>query len=228
MSPEVRAARSSVKPTLVVFDLGGVLVRICRGIDQAAARAGMTIPAEYVAPAKRAERRAVHNEYELGRLTCEEFFARIAATAPGVLTPSDVRVLHERWIIEEYAGVGGLIDDLHAAGVDTGILSNTNHAHWQQIVGPDGDAPAPTAFPSTRKPRHRHASHLLGLSKPDVAVYHAVTRRTGHPAASTVFFDDLEDNIAGARAAGWQAHQIDPAGDTAGQMRGWLVGVGVL
>ena len=43
-----------------------------------------------------------------------------------------------------------------------------------------------------------------------------------------LFFDDLSDNIASARACGWSAEQIDHTGDTARQMAEHLGRHGVL
>ncbi len=37
-----------------------------------------------------------------------------------------------------------------------------------------------------------------------------------------LFFDDAEENVRAARAVGWRAERIDPAGDTARQMTGAL------
>ena len=66
--------------------------------------------------------------------------------------------------------------------------------------------------------RHRFASHLLGLVKPDPAIYRAVERETGHPGSRILFFDDLEANVRGAREVGWTGVRVDPRGDTAAQM----------
>jgi FMN phosphatase YigB (HAD superfamily) len=77
-------------------------------------------------------------------------------------------------------------------------------------------------FPTPSKPKHIHASHLLGLAKPDAAIFHEFARRTGFAPASIIFFDDLADNVNAARAAGWQSHLIDHNADPAAQMRAHL------
>lgn len=204
---------------IVVFDLGGVVVRICRSIAEAAARVNLPVDPILAQPEYIAQRRALHRDYERGLLTCDQFFDRIAATTRGMYTPAQFRALHEAWIIGEYAGVGDLIDDLHRANMPTGALSNTNAAHWAQMSH-IGNRPAIFAAPA--RLRHRHASHLLGLAKPDAAIYHAFARETGFIPNRIVFFDDLAENIQAAQAAGWNAHQIDHTGDTAAQMRAIL------
>jgi HAD superfamily hydrolase (TIGR01509 family) len=75
----------------------------------------------------------------------------------------------------------------------------------------------------------------MRLLKPDREIYHAFARATGFDGAPgsrggpehIVFFDDLPENVAAARAAGWQAFRVDHTGDTAAQMGGVLRGLGV-
>ncbi len=206
---------------LIVFDLGGVIVRICRSIKEAGDRCGIEVRDEDITPERRAERRAIHAQYERGHLSCDAFFTAIAQTTGSRYTPEQFRAMHLAWIIDEYPGVSGLIDDLHAAGLSTGVLSNTNPSHWAQMQ-PTPDASGrtvPPKFPTPAKPHHKHASHLLGLAKPDPQIYHEFARRTGFAPASIIFFDDLNDNIEAARAAGWEADLIDHTGDPAAQMR---------
>jgi HAD superfamily hydrolase (TIGR01509 family) len=211
---------------IVVFDLGGVVVRICRSLKEAGERCGIEVREEDITAERRAERRAIHAEYERGRMGCEEFFVAIAKTTGGKYTPEQFRTMHMSWIIEEYAGVAELIDDLHAAGIATGVLSNTNASHWGQMQGVAGVSAA--KFPATTKPQHRHASHLLGVAKPEVGIYREFEKRVGFMPREIVFFDDLPENIRAAHAAGWGGHVIDHMGDTAGQMRSWLRGQGIL
>lgn len=200
---------------IVVFDLGGVVVRICRSIQEAGRLVGIDVPGTALSPASRAERRAIHARYERGQLACDAFFDEIARTTGGLYAPEQFRAMHLAWITGEYPGVGALIDDLHARGLETGVLSNTNTSHWNQMH-------TPGRFPTVLKARLRHASHLLGLAKPDAAIYAEFARQTGFAPSEIVFFDDLEPNVAAARASGWNAHAIDHAGDTAAQMRAAL------
>lgn len=215
---------------LVVFDLGGVIVRICRSIKEAGQRCGIEVRDEDITPERRAERRAIHAQYERGHLTCDAFFDAIARTTGGRYSPDQFRAMHLAWIIDEYPGVSELIDDLHAASIPTGVLSNTNASHWAQMQ-PTPDASGRIAapkFPTPSKPQHKHASHILGLAKPDAAIYHAFSRATGFAPSSIIFFDDLADNVNAARAAGWHSHLIDHTGDPAAQMRQHLRERGLL
>ncbi len=213
-----------MKPRLVVFDLGGVVVRICRSWKEACAVAGLRYDERAVAPEAVAARKAIVHRHEVGGMTCQEYFEALAATTAGVHTPEEIQRLHDLWITAEYEGVDRLIHDLHAAGLETGVLSNTNAWHWRQLMhGPHG----PAKFPTVGLARHVHASHLLGHRKPDRAVFDAFCRVTGFSGPDIHFFDDLPENIAAAHAAGWGATLIDPHGDPAAQMRTPLRGIGV-
>jgi len=205
--------------TLVVFDLGGVVVRICRSLKEACSAAGVEHHVEMHDERLAQQRRTLVRQFEVGAIGEEEFFGRVAVTSEGRYTLEQFRAIHEAWILEEYAGVGGLIDDLHARGVPTGVLSNTNASHWRQLAPHAEIAGHRARFETPGKARHLHASHLLGLAKPDEAIYHEFSKRTGFAPPDIVFFDDLAENIDGARRAGWTAHQVDHSGDTAAQMR---------
>ena len=55
----------------------------------------------------------------------------------------------------------------------------------------------------------RYISGELGLIKPDPQIYAVVETDTGLAPESLLFTDDREENIAAARARGWQAHLFD-------------------
>lgn len=211
--------------TLVVFDLGGVVVRICRSWQEACRAAGVEHRAGIDTPRVQSDRREVVRRFERGEIGSDEFFARIAAATGGLYQPDEVRRVHAAWLIDEYPGVDALVDELHAVGVETGILSNTNHAHWEIM----GRREPRAIYPTLWRTRHPHASHLLQLSKPDRAIYDEFAKRTGRAArpGEILFFDDLDENVDAARAAGWRSERIDHTGDTAAQMRAYLASHGV-
>jgi 2-haloacid dehalogenase len=58
------------------------------------------------------------------------------------------------------------------------------------------------------------------LAKPDPAIYALAARRFGHAPEAMLFIDDNADNIAAARACGWQAHHFSDAAALATELRG--------
>jgi HAD superfamily hydrolase (TIGR01509 family) len=210
--------------SLVVFDIGGVLVRIARSWSEACAAAGVPARGPGDDEGAWARRRRPVEDYESGRIDHATFIAGIVESEEGRYTAAEVEQVHAAWILEEFPGVLALVDGLHAAGLETGILSNTNDAHWRrQLLG----ASATTRFPALQRVGHPHASHLLGVRKPAPEIYARMAARTGHAPARTLFFDDLPDNVAAARAAGWRAERVDPLGDPAAEMAAFLARHGV-
>ena len=47
-----------------------------------------------------------------------------------------------------------------------------------------------------------------GVLKPEPAIFRLLTARFGLDPAETLFIDDVEANVDGARAAGFQAHRF--------------------
>ena len=62
----------------------------------------------------------------------------------------------------------------------------------------------------------------MGSRKPDRAAFEHVAREIGVPAGRVLFFDDLEENVEGARATGMQAVLVRSPADVAEALRPWL------
>ncbi|WP_195907828.1 HAD-IA family hydrolase [Microbacterium gorillae] len=73
------------------------------------------------------------------------------------------------------------------------------------------NAPHPMAAAARESAWAPHVSHWffsaeLAANKPDPSVYRAVSTATGIAPESIAFIDDREQNVAAARACGWNAH----------------------
>ncbi len=205
---------------LVCFDWGGVILRICRSFAQGCERAGLDVRLDTDDPDLYSVRRTISARYQVGEISEKDFFESVAASTREAYTPDEIARIHDAWLIEEYPGVRELIEALHALdGVRTGMLSNTNARHW---------ARRERDFPAAGLLHHQHASHLLGLAKPDERIFRAFEQETGARASEIAFFDDLPENINAANAAGWRGVLIDHEGDTAAQMRSALGAFGLL
>jgi HAD superfamily hydrolase (TIGR01509 family) len=205
----------------VCFDLGGVLIRICRSWQEGCVAAGLDLRgalnahdsiAGWYAP------REVTDLYQTGRITCDQFATQLADAFGNHYSPDEIMRVHHAWMLGECAGVGAVIHRIHQAGLRTAALSNTNAAHWQRL-------PEFAAFASLQ---HRLASHELGLAKPDEAIYREAERRLGLSGSSILFFDDLSENIEAARTIGWRTAHIDHTGNTAQQIEAGLREHGVV
>lgn len=210
---------------LVCFDLGGIIVRHHRSWATACVAAGIDVRAGSDSPDLVQRRRALTRLHGTGQLACDEFFVEMSRAMNGLYTPAEVSTIHHAWLIDEYADVGPIIDDIHAAGVPTSILSNTNPSHWARQFP---SATGPAEFPTAQKVKLPHASHVLGFIKPDAEIYRAFEDEVGYRGSSILFFDDLVENVEAARALGWRAELIDYKAQTSPQLRRALIAHGVV
>lgn len=220
---------ASSQSTIVCFDLGGVVVRIARDWQEGCAAAGVDVrsPDDFHEPTIKARRRDLADQYQCGLIDDAAFFTGVAANTAGLYTADEIECVHHAWILGEYPGIAALIEEINTLpGLVSACLSNTNAAHWTRALA--GTPPTHVPSPAIDALRIKLASHDLGLIKPDPEIYRAAQTRFDHPPERIVFFDDLPDNIAAARAAGWNAHQIDHTGDTASQVRRVLTELGLL
>ena len=162
---------------VVVFDLGGVLVQIAHSWAEAHALAGFD-PHHPILVAPDFERARIEHSgaHQLGRLASPDYYRLKAEASRGAYAPADIERIIAVWSGAEYPGVSAVIDALDAARVATAALSNTNAAHWQRLDGTP-------EYPTVGRLRHRYASHLLGVVKPDPRIYAAFSAATGFASA---------------------------------------------
>ncbi len=203
---------------IVVFDWGNVILKIVSSWEEACTRANLPFRPEVSSPTSKARRQELAKLHQLGHLHSPDFFEKISHSINGLYSPQEFQTVHDAWLISEFAGISQLIDDIHANDkATTGLLSNTNAAHWQRHLG---TPQKPADFPTVAKLRHKHASHLMGLAKPEIEIYKAFETLSGFKPANILFFDDLQENIAAAKTCDWNAIQVDCySGDTVRQMR---------
>ncbi len=204
--------------TTVVFDFGGVLVRIESTIAGACRAAGLPERVRLDEPELYRRWDELDGLYQRGRIGTDEFLEGVGVALGRAYTREELERLHRSFLRDSYPGVDELVRDLHARGLRTGILSNTNPSHWRALR---------EEYPAFRTlfagdPRYQQPSYLLGALKPDPSIYRGYLEATGLVASELVFFDDSTKNVAAARKEGWQAFRIDPAGDPMTEIRDLL------
>jgi glucose-1-phosphatase len=164
----------------VAFDLGNVLVDVQRevlshalGLDERVVDAGFFA----------AER---HERLTVGELSAGAFLSA-AAAALGV----SCAAAEEAWrgMVRVSAGAAALVDDV---ALEVLAWSNTDATHFAALQ--DGLPP--------RLWERRALSYELGAKKPSPLFYERALERAGLPASAVLFLDDLEENVAAARALG--------------------------
>lgn len=197
---------------LVVFDLGRVLIRICDDWLHAAEVAGLDGYLPEADPISRAVLHELSTLCEIGAIDHDLFCQRVGRLFN--VPACHIQKISDAYLCGPYPGAVELIDELHARGVKTACLSNTNANHWRLMTDPAGENGLPLA-----KLDYRFASHLANLRKPEDAIYAHVEQETQVAPEQILFFDDLPDNIAAAQTQGWEAVLVTDRDDPIGQIR---------
>jgi len=200
----------------VVFDLGGVLVRIARGWNDAHRLAGLPDDHPMLDSDEFHQRSAdAAHGHQIGTMGFDDWSQAVAEASDGTYSSDDAKAIMDAWTIEEYEGIREVLDAIHDAGLATAALSNTNARHWE-LLGADNESYAD--YPNLAAIQQLHASHLLGHAKPHADIYDAFVEAADLNQARILFFDDTKPNIDTARRYGWSARHIDYANDPAAQM----------
>jgi HAD superfamily hydrolase (TIGR01509 family) len=186
----------------LLFDLGRVVLDIDfkRATHCWAGHAGCQ-PAELAArfSADEALRR-----YESGKISDAAYFARLRMLLDVEL--SDAQLL-EGWNAIFVGAIPGIAPLLARAAKRLPLyaLSNTNPRHIAHFSSAYADLLSHF--------REMYLSSSIGHLKPDLAAYDHVVRAIGAPAGRIVFFDDLAENVEGARTFGLRAVQVSSSRD---------------
>ena len=188
----------------LLFDLGRVVLDIDfnRTLACWAGHAGCE-PAHLVGRFARDE---LYRRHEKGVISDPEFFAGLRASL-GV-TLSDTQLL-EGWnaiFAGEMPGIAQLLARA-AQRLPLYAFSNTNSPHVEYFSQRFADVLGHF--------RGLFLSSSIGLRKPDAQAYDHVVNAIGVPAERIVFFDDLAENIEGARERGLVAVHVTSPNDVA-------------
>jgi glucose-1-phosphatase len=188
----------------LLFDLGRVVLDIdfSRTLQCWAAHAGC----EPMLLRQRFVRDELYNRHERGEIGDEVFFAGLRSSLGVELSDNQ---LIEGWnaiFVGEMPGIRQLLARA-ARCLPLYALSNTNAAHVAYFS--DQYAELLGHF------RKTFLSSTIGLRKPEAEVYDHVVQAIGVPAGRIVFFDDLAENIDGARQRGLKAVLVNSPDDVA-------------
>jgi putative hydrolase of the HAD superfamily len=188
----------------LLFDLGRVVLDIDfnRALACWAGHAGCA-PADIAA---RFVREESYRHHEIGKIDDAAYFASLRQSLGIKL--SDAQFL-EGWNAIFTGEMRGIAPLLARAGKRLPLyaFSNTNGAHVEHFSQAYADVLGHF--------REMFLSSTIGLRKPDAAAYDHVVKAIGAPASRIVFFDDLAENIEGARARGLVGVHVTSTDDVA-------------
>ncbi|MDO5034084.1 MAG: HAD family phosphatase [Actinomycetaceae bacterium] len=176
----------------VVFDLGQVVVKW----DPYRAQEGFISEEEWEDFLERTDFWTVNHGLDAGK-TIREVREAFARRFPSDLAIFDRHIENfPRTLTGPVPGVEKIIDDLHAFGVKTAVLSNWSAELFKHAL---------TAMPVINRLGMRIVSGEVGLAKPDPAIFRLLLERLREPASKVVFIDDNVANIEAAGALGIDA-----------------------
>jgi putative hydrolase of the HAD superfamily len=188
----------------LLFDLGRVVLDI--DFQRAAARWAHHGKCDIADVNARFAANEALRHYESGKIDDAAYFASLREMLGINITDEQ---LLEGWnaiFIGEIPGIAPLLARA-ARHLPLYALSNTNPPHIEYFT--KAHAEVLGHF------RELYLSSTIGLLKPDRAAYDHVVKAIGAPASRIVFFDDLADNIQGARAYGLSAVHVKSSEDVA-------------
>ena len=181
----------------VVFDFGGVMTTstMPRRVESLAAEKGISWDA--IVRGFSAHRL----RFDSGELSATEFYERLwedaGISVDAEVTAAFVKADNESWLYRNERTLEWM-KSLKSRGFKIGILTNMPplfaKEHFRSVFA-DFIALSDALVISGEE----------GIVKPDRRIYDLLRERIGLPAETLLFVDDVEKNVAGARAAGWQA-----------------------
>lgn len=188
----------------IIFDLGGVIINLDnQRTTDAFVALGLKNIKEYFGHGHAA---SFFKDYEVGKLTDQEFIDAIRATG---LNATDQAIV-ESW--------NALLLDFPAERIQLlrqlrnnyriFLFSNTNALHLAALQAiysrTFGTGSLEDLFEKT------YYSHLLGMRKPDKASYEYILKENGLVGSETLFVDDAIINVEGAEQAGLKGLYLRP------------------
>lgn len=188
-----------VRPSVLLFDLGGVLIDFA-GVGELQRLLGT---AESAAALKARWLACENSEaFGCGQVALGDFADRFIAEWQVPFERETFLAEFRSWARGWLPGAQTLLATLRPH-YRLAALSNSNPVHWARLVDDLGvDAEFDVAM----------SSHQLGVRKPDAAIFTAALDRLDVPASAVLFFDDASANVDTARAAGMQAAVVDGPG----------------
>ncbi|MCK4577261.1 MAG: HAD family phosphatase [Candidatus Marinimicrobia bacterium] len=193
--------RSPNSISTIFFDIGGVLLKInlLPLMTELTRLTGQSIP-----DLKRDRDYALYCRLERGEISIREYHDRAFRTPSGELLMTFDRFI-EFWrgILKENTGVHKLLPVLRRQA-RVWLLSNTNDGHLPHLEKRNGFFQAVDGL---------IASHLVGLRKPEPAIYRLAMQKAGARPEESLFIDDVKENVEAAQKLGIRSHQfVDQAG----------------
>jgi len=188
----------------IIFDFGGVIINIdYEATIDAFRKMGI---GDFDSLYSQAAQSELFNDIETGRISPQHFINGLLRLLPKGITPNQVVDAWNAMILDvPKERIDFLIElrEKHAIF----LLSNTNSIHIDKALRAWNKTNTVSIFDVFKKV---YLSHEMGLRKPDVAIFEQVCLEQNLKPSETLFIDDSEQHVLGARKAGLIAHHLMP------------------
>lgn len=180
-----------MKQTIILFDLGGVLVDLADPVTSI----GLSMTRDEFwliwlsSP--------LVQQFEKGQLSTPSFVAQFGAQL-GFQDAAEFDRALRQWQLPMFDGAEHALRSLTESST-VALLSNTNEIHWQQV---ESQTDVFTQFSKV------FLSYETGNAKPSPAAFLDVVQYFDCDPADIFFFDDNAGNVAAARAEGLRSVQV--------------------
>jgi glucose-1-phosphatase len=186
--------------TSIIFDLGGVLFDIdYRHTQEAFQQLGTTT--DFHTVYSQQKQAGIFDEFEKGNITPAQFRSGLREWLPESITDEQIDRAWNALLIGFPADKVELLHNLKNK-YKLYLLSNTNEIHLPVVLNMIDEAHTPGQLGKLFN--KEYYSCRMGLRKPEKLIYEKVVIENDLDPSSSLFVDDLIQNIEGAQAFGLQ------------------------
>jgi putative hydrolase of the HAD superfamily len=186
----------------LLFDLGNVVIQI--DFNRALASWASHARCEESLIKDRFWHDHAYDQHERGKIDLNEYFSALRTTLAVDISDAHLREGWNAILIGEMPGMSGLLARA-AEHFPLYAFTNSNPEHQECLSA---------RFSELSRPfKQVFVSSEIGLRKPEAEAFQYVVDAIGVPAHRILFFDDLIENVEGARACGLQAVHVRTSAD---------------
>lgn len=189
----------------IIFDLGGVLLNIDYNLTREAFEKLGVVHFDTMYSQSDADK--LFQKLETGRISEENFYTEFSRCTGLNLSPEETREAWNAMLLNFREESLRFLDDLRQR-CKIFLLSNTNYIHIARFKNKFNETKRDKLFDEYFS--RAFYSCDIGLRKPDAECYEWVLNELSIEAGKTLFIDDSEGNIEGAKKAGLQTIHLLP------------------
>lgn len=150
----------------------------------------------------------IFGEVESGTISVPDFLKEVSLMCGKSISFEDIAYAWWGFFDHLTPGILQQLEEWKETGYKLYILTNNNPFMMSYI---NGDQFAPEGRPFRSYFDKIYVSCEIGMAKPDKEIYEYVLKDGGMKAEETIFADDRQQNLEGAKAAGMQTYFVENA-----------------